>query len=339
MGYRGITNTILNFGEGAFRPGGESGAVGYLVGEMDHGMDAMFHMMNEARVAVGAGAVALGYTGYLHALNYARSRPQGRPAGAKDPSSSQVPIIKHPDVRRMLLASKCYVEGGLALVLYCSRLLDEVATGDTPEDRRSAALLLDVLTPIAKSWPSRWCLVANDHAIQVHGGYGYSREYPVEQFYRDNRLNAIHEGTHGIQAIDLLGRKVLMQDGAGLAALADAIRSTIAHADGDLAPLARQLDAVTDRIMTVTKQLWARGDPATALANASTYLDAMGDIAVAWMWLEQAIAAGNADGDFYEGKRTAARHFFTYELPRVHPQLDLLESLDRSLVDLDDACL
>ena len=211
MGYRGTTNTLLNFGEGRHTPGGAPGAVGFLVGEPHRGLAYMFHMMNEARVGVGSGAMALGYTGYLKSLQYARERPQGRPVAAKDPTAPQVPILAHPDVRRMLLAQKCYVEGGLALVLYCGRLLDEETTADSAAERERAHLLLDTLTPIAKSWPSQWCLEANSLAIQVLGGYGYTREYDVEQHYRDNRLNPIHEGTHGIQGLDLLGRKVVQQ--------------------------------------------------------------------------------------------------------------------------------
>ena len=194
MGQRGITNTLLNFGEGIYSPGGQAGAVGYPVGEPNRGLAYMFHMMNEARIAVGMGATSLGYTGYLHALQYAKERPQGRPVLEKDPNSPQIPIIEHADVRRMLLAQKAYAEGAMALTLYCGRLVDEQHTGATEEDRRNAELLLDLLTPIVKSWPSQWCLEANSLAIQVHGGYGYTREYNVEQFYRDNRLNPIHEG-------------------------------------------------------------------------------------------------------------------------------------------------
>src|SRR6478672_8561562 len=200
MGQRGITNTVLNFGEGRHRPLGQPGAVGYLVGEPHRGLTYMFHMMNEARLGVGLGAIALGYTGYLKSLQYARERPQGRPVTAKDPASPQVPIIEHPDVKRMLLAQKSYVEGALALVLYCSRLTDIAAGAESRDEAESATLLLDLLTPVAKSWPSQWCLEANDLAIQLHGGYGYSREYDVEQHYRDTRINAIHEGTHGIQS-------------------------------------------------------------------------------------------------------------------------------------------
>jgi butyryl-CoA dehydrogenase len=209
--------------------------------EAHQGLKYMFHMMNEARVGVGLGATCLGYTGYLHALDYAKGRPQGRPVNAKDPASPQVPIISHPDVRRMLLAQKAYVEGALALNLYCGRLLDEERTGETEQDRTRSTLLLDVLTPIAKSWPSQWCLEANSLAIQVLGGYGYTREYPVEQFYRDNRLNPIHEGTHGIQGLDLLGRKVVMQGGAGLQLLVETMAATTDRATaagGELAELA-----------------------------------------------------------------------------------------------------
>ena len=339
MGYRGTTNTILNFGEGAFTPAGSPGAVGYLVGKENRGLEYMFHMMNEARIGVGAAAVALGYTGYLHALDYARNRPQGRTVSDKDPASPQIPIVRHPDVRRMLLSSKTYVEGGMALVLYAARLLDEQETADTEEDRARAALLLDVLTPIVKSWPSQWCLAANDHAIQVHGGYGYTRDYPVEQFYRDNRLNPIHEGTHGVQALDLLGRKVIMREGAGLRLLIETIRASTNKASGSLAPLGEQLNTATDRVLSITRKLWADGDPTKALANASLYLEAVGHVVVAWLWLEQAITAAEHTGDFYDGKRAAARYFFTHELPRIQPQLDVLESLDVSLVELNDSWL
>jgi alkylation response protein AidB-like acyl-CoA dehydrogenase len=318
MGFRGTTNAVLSF----------DGATGYLVGREGHGLAYMFRMMNEARIGVGAGAVALGYTGYLHALDYARERLQGRPLAGKDPAAPPVAIVEHPDVRRMLLASKSYVEGGLALVLYAAKLLDEPSAQND--------LLLDVLTPIVKAWPSQWCRLADDHAIQIHGGYGYTREYPVEQFYRDNRLNSIHEGTDGIQALDLLGRKVIMQGGAGLALLADRIRETAAQAPADLGgPVA---DAC-DRLLRTTAKLWADGDPTTALANASTYLDAAGHLVVAWMWLSQLNAAAGGQGAFYDGKRLAARYFVTHELPRTGPMFDLLDSRDTLVADLKDAWL
>ena len=314
MGFRGTTNTLLNFGE-------NGGAVGYLVGQQNRGLAYMFHMMNEARIGVGVGAVALGYTGYLHSLEYARTRLQGRPLTDRDPRSPQVPIIDHPDVRRMLLAQKSYVEGGLALSLYCAKLVDD---GDP---------LLDLLTPIAKSWPSQWCLAANDLAIQVHGGYGYTRDYPVEQFYRDNRLNPIHEGTHGIQALDLLGRKVVHNNAEHLEELQTRINATC-DAVGDKA-----VKAMTGRLVATTMRLWGTGDPQVALANASVYLEAFGHVVIAWMWLEQLRAVGDKQGAFYDGKRAAAQYFLRYELPKVGPQWDLLDSLERLTLDLDPEVL
>ena len=342
MGYRGTVNTLLNFGEGQHLPAGAPGAVGYLVGEAHQGLGYMFHMMNEARIGVGVGAMALGYTGYLKSLQYARERPQGRPVTGKDPSVPQVPIVEHADVRRMLLAQKSYVEGALALLLYCGRLVDEEQTAETPGERERAHLLLDLLTPIAKSWPSQWCLAANDLAIQVHGGYGYTREYDVEQHYRDNRLNPIHEGTHGIHGLDLLGRKVTMHGGAGLALLRETIGETVTRAEaagGEAAELATALDAVGQRVAEVTATLWSGGDIGLALANATIYLEAVGHVVVAWLWLEQWLAADGRAGDFYDGKRQAARFFFRYELPRVQPQLDLLASCDRTTLDLDPGWL
>ncbi|MFF5081252.1 acyl-CoA dehydrogenase [Actinoplanes sp. NPDC000266] len=316
MGWRGTTNAVLSFDD----------ATGYLVGEEGKGLTYMFHMMNEARIGVGAGAVALGYTGYLHALDYARERLQGRPVAAKDPAAPPVPIIDHPDVRRMLLASKAYVEGGLGLILYAAKLLDE----PSPEND----LLLDVLTPIVKAWPSQWCRVANDHAIQIHGGYGYTREYPVEQFYRDNRLNSIHEGTDGIQALDLLGRKAVMKGGAGLSLLLATIRTT-----ASASPLGAEVLAACDRVSSATARLWKDGNPTVAMANATAYLDAVGHLVIAWIWLSQLNAAGDKTGAFYDGKRLAARYFITHELPKIGPMLDLLDSRDTLLADLDPTWL
>ncbi len=339
MGYRGTVNTALNFGEGIYEPAGQPGAVGYLVGEPHRGLNYMFHMMNEARLGVGLGAIALGYTGYLKSLRYARERPQGRPVTAKDPAAPQVPIIEHPDVKRMLLAQKSYVEGALALALYCGHLVDVQASPESPDEAESARRLLDILTPVAKSWPSQWCLEANNLAIQVHGGYGYTREYDVEQHYRDNRLNPIHEGTHGIQSLDLLGRKVVADNGANVAALGVEVTSTVARAreaGGDAAELADHLDAAWQRQVSVTASMFASGDVDAALANSAVYLEAFGHIVIAWIWLEQLLAAEGRKGDFYDGKRQAARFFFRYELPRTAAQLDLLESLDRTTLEMKD---
>ncbi|MBB3036715.1 acyl-CoA dehydrogenase [Hoyosella altamirensis] len=336
MGFRGTVNTAPVFGDGAFTPGNAPGAVGYLVGEPHRGLAYMFHMMNEARIGVGLGATAIGYTGYLKSLEYARSRPQGRPVTNRG-EGAQVPLIEHPDVRRMLLAQKAYVEGALGLELFCGKLVDEVKTAPDGEARSRAQILLDVLTPIAKSWPSQWCLVANDLAIQIHGGAGYTRDYDVEQHYRDNRLNPIHEGTHGIQALDLLGRRAIAGGGASLSALAQTMCETADRADqtGDveLRDFATRLRRAAERLTSVTATVWADGDAAVALANATVYLEAAGHVVLAWIWLEQALTAHGKAGDFYDGKRNAARFFFYWELPRTAPQFDLLENRDRTVLD------
>jgi alkylation response protein AidB-like acyl-CoA dehydrogenase len=345
MGYRGTVNTLLAFGDGKHTPGGAPGAVGYLLGELHGGMRCMFHMMNEARIMVGLGASALGATAYLHALAYARSRPQGRRLGERDASTPQVPIVEHADVRRMLLAQKAYAEGGLALGLYCAKLVDDTRSAETKEARDEAALLLEILTPIAKSWPSQHALEGTSLAIQVHGGYGYTRDYPVERMYRDNRLNPIHEGTHGIQAQDLLGRKAAMQGGRALFVLASRMQATITRAaetKDERARFGAELGAAVARTSEVTATLFGAGDPARTLANATAYLEAVGHVVVAWMWLELALATGDGEGvgeraDFLRGKRAACRFFFVHELPRTRPLFDLLASLDTTTLDMQDA--
>jgi hypothetical protein len=347
LGWRGTVNTLLNFGEGRHRPGGAAGAVGYLVGEPGRGLAAMFTMMNEARIGVGLSAAVLGLAGYRHALDYARGRPQGRPltGAGKDAASPQVPIIEHADVRRMLLAQKAYAEGAFALNLYCARLVDEHKTAPEPARQREAGLLLDILTPIAKSWPAQWCLEANSLAIQVLGGYGYTRDYPVEQYWRDNRLNMIHEGTHGIQALDLLGRKVLMEEGAALRLLGQRMQATIVRAAASRHPdtqrWAGMLAQRVQRVAEVTQAVWSGGDPQLALANATPYLEAFGHVVLAWIWLELSLAASahyrEADSDFYHGQWLACRYFYLYELPRVDAQLALVAARDDTTLGAQEA--
>ena len=336
LGYRGIPNTLLNFGEGKYPVREQSGAIGYLVGAPGDGLRCMFHMMNEARIAVGLGAAMLGYAGYEASLDYARQRPQGRPVGkdGKDPTQPQVPIIRHADIRRMLLAQKSYCEGALALELYCARLVDELHTA-APDAAAEAGLLLEMLTPIAKSWPSEWGLEANSLAIQVMGGYGYTRDFPVEQYWRDNRLNMIHEGTHGIQALDLLGRKVVMQEGRGLRLLADRIGATVERA-GHEPTLAREATALADalaHLVQATRDAWDGGEPAETLANATPYLQAFGHVVMAWIWLDVALCAQRgmataSDAALRQGKLAACRFFFRHELPRTAAWLTVVETRD-----------
>ena len=341
LGWRGTTNTLLNFGEGKFSVGTDgpygkgAGAVGYLVGQPGKGLACMFHMMNEARIGVGIAATMLGMAGYYASLDYAKNRPQGRAigAGGKDASQPQTRIIEHADVKRMLLAQKSYCEGALALELYCARLVDEhhTAGGQLADDAR---LLLEVLTPIAKSWPSEWCLEANSLAIQVHGGYGYTRDFPVEQYWRDNRLNMIHEGTHGIQAMDLLGRKVLMEEGRGMQLLAARMAATMARAATlpALADHAVALGRALQDVGTATQQAWSTGNPTDALANAVPYMQAFGHTVLAWIWLDVATAALAGDSGQQAadtiGRMGATRFFFHYELPKIGAWLAVVQSRD-----------
>ncbi len=328
LGWRGTTNTLLNFGEGA-------GAVGYLVGKPGEGLRCMFHMMNEARIGVGIAATMLGLAGYYASLDYAKSRPQGRPIGAsgKDASQPQVRIIEHSDVKRMLLAQKSYGEGALALELYCARLVDEQHTADAAA-ADEARLLLEVLTPIAKSWPSEWCLEANSLAIQVHGGYGYTRDFPVEQYWRDNRLNMIHEGSHGIQAMDLLGRKVLMENGRGMQLLAQRIQTTCARAakHPTLSAHAKALGEALGAVGNATKAAWATQNPQEALANAVPYMQAFGHTVLAWIWLDVSLATVAADPKSSkpetQGRLGAAQFFYHYELPKIGAWLSVVQSRD-----------
>lgn len=333
MGYRGTVNTVLNFGE-------SEDCIGHLVGTPHKGLAGMFHMMNEARIGVGMGAAVLGYAGYQVALDYAKNRPQGRPVSGKDPNAKPVAIIEHADVRRLLLAQKAAVEGAFGLCLYCAKLVDIVDASDDENAVAHARLLLEILTPIAKSWPSEFCLEANKHAIQVLGGYGYTRDYPVERLYRDNRLNPIHEGTHGIQGLDLLGRKVMMQDGAALKLLVATITETISRTAStpELAEFATDLGSALTAAGSTTQTLIGaamKGDTDRFLANATVYLDMLGHIVLAWQWLEQAAVAvakrseaSETDRAFYAGKLTACQYFFRYELPKIHTQCALLSRLD-----------
>lgn len=338
MGQRGTVNCLLNFSEN-----GDS--VGTLIGEPGRGMAYMFHMMNEARLGVGYSAAMCGLAGYLYSLGYARDRLQGRHPQNKDPSSPQIRIIEHADVKRMLLAQKAAVEGATALCGYCAYLVDLQKIASEDGARAKAGSLLDLLTPVAKSWPSEHCLEANKHAIQILGGYGYTRDYPVERFYRDNRLNPIHEGSFGIQGLDLLGRKVRLDGGTGVDLLSARIAETIdrARTCPELAEAPHQLRAALDALRMATAAAVSCDHANLGLANATLYLDAFGHVVIAWLWLWQGLTASNAlaagvssaDERFYRGKLATCRYFFRYELPKVHAAFALVGSLDDTCSSFD----
>ena len=339
MGGRGHTSTALSFGE-------NKGAIGYLVGEENHGLRYMFHMMNEARILVGTAAALTGMTGFQYSLWYAKERPQGRLVSNKDPLSAPVNIIEHPDVRRMLLAQKAYAEGAYALCLYGSQLSDDSKTAPDADERSKAQLLLDFLTPIIKSWPSEYGPKANSLAIQVLGGHGYINEHPVEMFYRDNRLNPIHEGTTGIQSLDLLGRKVPMQDFAGFKAMLAEINATVQLcSEGELASFAAQLGDATALLGKTTQKVMAATQTTNidlVFSNSVSYLEMFGHIVIAWLWLRQAAIAqqalqtekGQSESDFYQGKVQAMKFFYQCELPKIQHWATLVSDLNATHYDM-----
>ena len=340
MGYRHTSSTVLNFGE-------QDDCEAFLVGEPNRGLSYMFQMMNEARISVGLGAAMLGVAGYHYSLNYARERKQGRLPSSKDPLSPQVALVEHADIRRLLLAQKAHTEGALALCLYASQLVDRIELAEGIE-KKSLLGLLDLLTPVVKSYPSEYGLEANKMAIQVLGGSGYIREYPVEQYYRDNRLNPIHEGTEGIQGLDILGRKVVIDGGASLKLLLETIAGDVqlARDAGVGEEICAPLMASLDLVGQVTRTLHGKmaGDVDLALANATLYLDFMGRVIVAWMWVRQARAAQQALGqqsegpqaDYYKGKLQAARYFMGRELPRTLEQAKILMEFESSAFEMQD---
>ncbi|WP_428266757.1 acyl-CoA dehydrogenase [Haliangium sp.] len=318
IGWCGLPSMVMSYGEA-------DDCHGWLVGEPHRGLSHMFQMMNEARIHVGMNAVATASVAYHESLAYAQTRLQGRPMGQKDPTQPPVPIIAHTDVRRMLLRQKAIVEGGLSLLARTALAMDLAAHASDADEREREGRLLDVLTPIAKSFPAERGFEANALAVQIYGGYGYSSEYPVEAWLRDQKLNSIHEGTTGIQGLDLLGRRTMAGGGAGMRALAGAILATVerARAAGVDGAWVTALGAAVDDAGRLTAELGQRGlsgDAAGMLRNSGDYLDLMGTLCVGWQWLEHAAAvaeAGQADDDFYQGKLAAAQYWFATEMPRV----------------------
>ena len=321
----------------SFRVDYQAGETLIEKGEPGRGLACMFQMMNEARIMVGMNGVATASVAYHEAVAYARERPQGRPLGAKDPAASPVAITAHADVRRMLLRQRAIVVGGLALLVRTSRYADLAHHGADAD----AALLLELLTPIAKTFPAERGFEANALAVQIHGGYGYSSEYPVEAWLREQKLNSIHEGTTGIHALDLLGRRAMAGGGAALAAWSRAIDRTCARAAADAA-WAEDLGAARDLVLALTRDLAARGltgDADGMLAHATDYLDLFATVAIAWQWLELAAAVTDRDPAHRAVTRASAAYWFATELPRIHHLAALCRSAERSFVDLDPAWL
>ncbi|MDO4904865.1 MAG: acyl-CoA dehydrogenase [Lautropia sp.] len=344
MGQKGAPSCLLSFGEGYHRPQGEAGAVAWLLGEPDQGLAMINDASNELRIDIGLSAAALGYTGYLHSLDYASERLQGRVPGTRSADSGQIPIIGHADIRRMLLSQKAYTEGGLALGLWCARQLDDMGSAEQPGKREHAAELLAMMAPVLKSWTAQWCLQANSLAIEVLGSYGYTRDYPLEQLYRDNRLNTIQEGTHGIQSLELLRYQLEKGECRLYRRFEQEVLRTVDRAaarGGDGRYMSILLRRYAERIGELLCKIYCETDLTRRLANASVFMELFGHYVIAWIWLEQWLVAEVAllsaygpERNFYAGKCQTALFFFRSELPRIDHQLLVLEQMDMTAAEM-----
>lgn len=342
LGYRGCPITQLSMGE-------NYDCRGYLIGEPHKGLSYMFQMMNEARLGVGMQATAIASAAYYASLEYARERPQGRRLASKDPALPQIPIIEHADIRRMLLFQRAVTEGSLSIILQCA-MYSDLAKAEDAEKKARYELLLDLLTPVAKTYPSETGIIAVSQGLQILGGYGYCQEFPLEQYYRDIRIHPIHEGTTGIQALDLLGRKVVMKNGQALRLYFEEVQATIQDATPyeELKPYGERLKEALEKLQNATMhraQFAIQGDLEKFLADATLYLELFGIIAVAWQWLIQGVVAKRGletdcsalDKQFYEGKLHTMRYFFHYEVPKTYGLAARLMESDGLTVEMSTA--
>jgi butyryl-CoA dehydrogenase len=341
LGYRGCPIVQLAIGD-------KNNCRGWLVGEPHNGLRYMLQMMNQARIGVGIGAVSIATAAYYASLDYAKTRRQGRSIAKKDPNLPQIPIIEHADVKRMLLFQKAVVEGSLSLIMQCSEYVDMIKV--LPDDKKEKyQLLLEILTPVAKSYPSEMGIESISQGLQCFGGSGYCDDYPLEQYYRDARIHPIHEGTTGIHGITLLGRNVTMKDGRAFRLFLEEVQESIhaAEAINELKPYARELEDALEKLQEVTSHLLnieKEGNREIFLADATLYLELFGIITITWQWLLQSIsvqkalknkdALSEADANFYQGKMYAFRYFFCYELPMIEGLAKLLLNTDGLTVEM-----
>jgi butyryl-CoA dehydrogenase len=339
LGYRGCPIAQLSIGD-------NDDCRGYLVGEPHKGLGHMFQMMNEERIFVGLGATGMASAAYYASLEYAKARRQGRRLSEKNLAKPQIPIIEHADVKRMLLFQRGIVEGSLSLLLQCSKYVDlsRVSSG---EEKENYSLLLDLLTPVAKSYPSEMGILSISQGLQCLGGSGYCEDYPLEQHYRDARIHPIHEGTTGIHGVDLLGRKVLIKGGKAFRLYLKEVKGVIkkAEAFSSLDLYARQLAEALGKLDKTTSYLLGvmqRKELEHFLSDATLYLELFGIISIAWQWLLQAISIQmglkrdlpKEEKNFYEGKFRAFRYFFSYELPKIEGLIMRLMNNDGLTVEM-----
>ena len=340
LGQRGYCTTHLFFGD-------KENCQGWLVGEENQGLKYMFLMMNGARIAVGRGAAAIASAAYQASLNYANERAQGRKltsTGKKDATEEQTLIINHPDVRRMLLLQKVVTEGSQSLVFLAAKYHDLSISHEDADERTKYKLLLEIMTPVVKTYPSEMGRIAVDNGLQILGGYGFCSDYVLQQYFRDIRISALYEGTTGIQSQDLLGRKVTMDNGKALQLLSEEIRTSIkaTKAHDVLAPYAEKLGAkleLTQQVLQALMGFAMKGDYQRFLADATPFMEFFSNILVGWLWLDIAREAQNAlvtgstenSAEFFESKIHAMKFYFKYELPKTTGLAEILMDNEQAL--------
>ena len=343
MGQKGYCTSHLSFGD-------NNDCRAWLVGEENKGLYYMFLMMNAARIAVGRGASAIATAAYHASLNYANERPQGRKlsaSGKKNPDEKPSLIIEHPDVRRMLLLQKSMSEGSMSLVFLAAKYYDLENTAETEEEKYKYKTLLDMIIPVAKTYPSEAGNISVSNGIQVLGGYGFCSDFILQQYYRDIRISSIYEGTTGIQSQDLLGRKITMENGKGLELLSTEIIKSISKAskDDDLkiyaAMLGKKID-LTQKVLKKLMPLALKGDYERFLADASVFMEFFSLIIISWSWLDIAHVAknqlekNNFNHKLLSGKLEAMKYFFLYELPKTSGLAEILMNLSDVTIKKDD---
>ena len=339
MGMKGQATATLNFGD-------KGDCHGWLVGEPNRGLKYMFQLMNSARIATGIQASSVASNAYQQALEYARERLQGRPIIQKDPTTPQIPIIQHADVRRMLLAQKAYVEGMFSLLAYAAYLTDRKLVLEDGDERQKAEDIIEILTPVCKAYGSDISFESTRLAIQVFGGYGYSEEFPVAQMLRDQKVFSIYEGTNGIQAMDLLGRKIVIKQGASMKALVAEISKTVteARAVEAINDMTDKVEAAMNDVVGATMHLAGiagGGDIPHYMSFATPYLEMFSQLVVSWQFLWQSTVAqkavdAGADDSFYKSKLATARYYINNVLPYAQTTAQIIKSSERTALDFEE---
>ncbi len=343
LGYRGAPIAHLMMGE-------NEDCRGYLVGEENMGLKYMFKMMNSARISVGMHSTSIASAAYYASLEYANERKQGRPVSNKDVNLPQIPIIQHADVKRMLLFQKSIIEGCLSLMIQCAKFEDLSYYADG-EEQEKAKLLLDLLTPIAKSYPAEMGILTTSAALQIHGGYGYTTDFAVEKYFREIRIHTLHEGTTAMHGMDLLGRKIIMKNGQAVMYMMQEVMNDITHAKSSerLNAYASTLEKKMINLQELTMHLMGiaqKKGPETFLADATLSLDLFSILVVAWQWLKMGLTAEEemqtADNNyksFLKSNLKTLEFYFEYEVPKTNALFERLKSENHLTAKIDESLL